>query len=46
MKEDKKTQAAGMYPGVAVDIADDEKVTPKEVKQETKLENNNHHDLH
>lgn len=45
MKEDKKARAAGMYPGVAVDIADAEKVTTKEVKQETKLENNDHHDL-
>ncbi|MCM1518338.1 MAG: hypothetical protein NC117_06840 [Pseudoflavonifractor sp.] len=34
-------EAAASMPGVAVDIADDEKVTPSAVKQYTKELNNN-----
>ncbi|MDE6371628.1 MAG: hypothetical protein K2K92_09085 [Duncaniella sp.] len=39
---DKNTnKAADMYPGAAVDQAYDEKVTPKEVIEETKELNDN-----
>lgn len=34
-------EAARQYPGAAIDIADDEKVTPCLVDQETHLQNNN-----
>lgn len=36
--QDKPAEA---YPGTAVDIADDEKVTPEMVKQQTKILDNN-----
>lgn len=41
-KENKKTEIdASIYAGVAIDIADDEKVTERLVKQDTcTLENN------
>lgn len=39
--QDPVDKAAASMPGVAVDIADDEKVTPSAVKQYTKELNNN-----
>lgn len=44
-KKSQQTDAAEVYPGVAVDMADGENVSEKEVKQETYLENNDHHKL-
>lgn len=40
-KHDNIAEAADTKPGIAVDIADDDKVTPAEVKQYTKELNNN-----
>lgn len=43
---DKKTSAkkpVDKYPGVAVDKADDDKVNPCLVRQDTKILNNNPH---
>lgn len=40
-KHDKVAEGADTKPGIAVDIADDDKVTPAEVKQYTKELNNN-----
>lgn len=41
MNEDKEKKAEELYPGVATDVADDEKSTPKEVREETCMLNNN-----
>lgn len=38
---DKENKNAGMYPGVATDIADNETVNKTEVKEEVKELNNN-----
>lgn len=40
-KTDKSIKGADLYPGVAIDVADDEKTTPQEVKAETCELNNN-----
>lgn len=43
MKTEKKTEVkeTEKYPGVAVDVADDDKVTEKAVKQDVKKLGNN-----
>lgn len=38
---DKENKNAGIYPGVATDIADSEAVNKKEVKEDVKKLNNN-----
>lgn len=37
----KAAQSADQFPGVAIDIADNEKVTPSTVKERTRTLNNN-----
>lgn len=44
-KKSQQTEAAEMYPGAAIDIADGETATKSDVQQETYLENNDHHKL-
>lgn len=43
MDKDNKAKAADKYRGATVDQADDEKVTPKMVKEDVKELNNNPH---